>query len=208
LTRLVLANAIYFKGDWASQFKKEATRDASFKLANGETVEVPMMFKKDDFRLARSKEFQALELPYEGDDLSMIVLLPNEPDNLPTLTYETLLSLEFDEMEIAVQLPKFKIESSFSLAETLSALGMPLAFSDGADFSGITGNQELFIGAAAHKAFIEVDEEGTEAAAVTGITFGVTSMPQQFIANRPFLFVIRENSTGTMLFIGRVTDPR
>ncbi|MCK4564181.1 MAG: outer membrane lipoprotein-sorting protein, partial [Verrucomicrobia bacterium] len=152
LTRLVLANAIYFKGDWASQFKPERTRPAPFKLAEGKTVEVPMMSQTADFRLAHTKEFQALELPYEGGDLSMLILLPNASNKLPDLNLEMIDGLEFNEMEVMVQLPKFKLESTFRLGDTLAAMGMPLAFSDKADFSGMTGTQDLFIGAVIHKA--------------------------------------------------------
>jgi serpin B len=207
MTRLVLANAIYFKGDWIRQFKPERTRPAPFKLADGKTVEVPMMSQTADFRLAHTKEFQALELPYEGGDLSMLILLPNASDKLPDLNLEMIDGLEFNEMEVIVQLPKFKLESTFRLGDTLAAMGMPLAFSDQADFSGMTGTQDLFIGAVIHKAFVEVNEEGTEAAAATAIGMKLTSMPPQFIANHPFLFLIRENSTGAILFIGRVMDP-
>ncbi len=212
LTRLVLANAIYFKGDWASPFKPGRTRPAPFKLLDGTTVEVPMMSQTAHFKLSHTPEFQALELPYEGDDLSMLILLPSEPGKLPnlekSLTSETFDRLEFNEMKVMVHLPKFKIESSFSLGDTLAAMGMPLAFSDQADFSGMTGTRDLFIGAIVHKAFVEVNEEGTEAAAATAVGMRTTSMPSMFKANHPFLFLIRENKTGTLLFIGRVTDPR
>jgi len=211
MTRLVLANAIYFKGNWAVQFKPDTTRPAPFTLAVGKNTEVPTMSLTDDFRFAHAAEFQALELPYEGLNLSMLVLLPNEVDGLPnlekSLTLEMLSELQFNEMETMVQLPKFKLESSFSLGDTLAAMGMPLAFSQQADFSGMTGTRDLYIGAIVHKAFIEVNEEGTEAAAATAIGIRLTSMPPQFIANHPFLFLIRENTTGAILFIGRVMDP-
>jgi serpin B len=212
MTRLVLANAIYFKGRWANQFKPETTRPAPFKLAEGKSVEVPTMFLTADFRLAHSNDFQALELPYEGDDLSMLVLLPAQTDGLPglekELSAEWLSDLRFNEMEVMVQLPKFKLESSFSLGKTLAAMGMPLAFSQQADFSGMTGKPNIYIDEVVHKAFVEVNEEGTEAAAATGVIMRATSMPPMFEANHPFLFLIRENSTGAILFIGRVTDPR
>ena len=204
LTRLVLANAIYFKGDWASQFKKENTRPSPFTLADGTKVDVPMMSQTGDFKLARTETLQALELPYEGGDLSMLILLPNPGEDL---ALQWPADLEFNEMEVMVQLPKFKLESSFSLADTLTALGMPLAFSNQADFSGMDGNKDLFIGAVVHKAFVEVNEEGTEAAAATAVVMKRWSMPPQFIADHPFLFLIRENSTGTILFIGRVMNP-
>ncbi len=207
LTRLVLANAIYFKGDWGVQFNPERTRPAPFKLTDGTTTNVPMMSQTADFNLAHTPEFQALELPYEGDELSMLILLPSESDELPDFDLEKLAALEFNKMEVMVQLPKFKLESTFELGDTLAAMGMPLAFSRQADFSGMTGTRDLYIGAVVHKAFVEVNEEGTEAAAATAIGMRTTSMPPMFEANHPFIFLIRENSTGTILFIGRVMDP-
>jgi serpin B len=212
MTRLVLANAIYFKGSWASQFKKEATREAPFSLQDGSSVSVPMMHQTGDFGISFGKDFQALKLPYEGTDLSMVMLLPSAPDGLPaleqSLTPELLAGLKFNEQEVFVQLPKFKMERKFELSSMFAEMGMPLAFTDRADFSGMDGSQNLSIGVVVHKAFIEVNEEGTEAAAATAVGMRVTSMPPMFEANRPFLFLIRENSTGMILFIGRVTDPR
>ncbi|HSR87702.1 MAG TPA: serpin family protein [Pontiella sp.] len=205
LTRLVLANAIYFKGNWARQFKKENTQLAPFTLSDGTRTDVPMMSRTGDYKLARTAAFQALELPYEGGDLSMFILLPNPGE---ALELEFPAELEFNEMEVMVQLPRFKLEAEFYLGSTLAALGMPLAFSTQADFSGMDGSRNLFIDEVIHKAFVEVNEEGTEAAAATAVGIRTTSMPPQFEVNRPFLFLINENSTGTILFIGRVNDPR
>jgi serpin B len=211
LTRLVLANAIYFKGNWARQFKKEATTDRPFTIMPGTEVQVPTMMQTDDFKLAHTETLQALELPYEGGDLSMVVLLPSEKDGLTALEKKfsagLIDRLQFSKCEVMVQLPRFKIESEFRLSETLAAMGMPLAFSRAADFSGMDGSRELYIGAVAHKAFVEVNEEGTEAAAATAVAMKCYGMPPQFIANHPFLFVIREDSTGTILFMGRMMDP-
>ncbi|MEE9367320.1 MAG: serpin family protein [Pontiella sp.] len=211
MTRLVLANAIYFKGNWAKQFKAETTRPAPFILNPGNSVEVPMMSQTSDFNFSYNKTFQALELPYEGDDLSMLVLLPTEADGLPalerSLTPELITDLQFNKQEVMVFLPKFKLEWDLELSKTLAAMGMPLPFSEQADLSGMDGTRNLFIGAVVHKAFVEVNEEGTEAAAATAVGIRTTSMPLMFEANRPFLFLIRENSTGTILFIGRVTNP-
>lgn len=204
-TRLVLANAIYFKGDWALQFQKSATHSAPFTLTDGIKVDVPMMSKTEDVQLARGEKLQALKLPYEGGELSMIVLLPNPGE---PLTLAPLDDLDFRMKEVMVQLPKFKLESSFNLGGTLAGMGMPLPFSAMADFSGMDGTTNLFIDDVIHKAFVEVNEAGTEAAAATAVGMRVTSMPSQFVVNRPFIFLIRENSTGTILFIGRVTDPR
>lgn len=210
MTRLVLANAIYFKGDWAKQFDPQATAERLFTLTSGHEIPVPMMSKTSRFGYAEANEFKALELPYKGDDLSMLVLLPNQTNHFPSLNNEILSSLEFKTNEVIVQLPKFKIETTFSLTETLAALGMPLAFSDQADFSGMDEIQALNISSVIHKAFIDVDETGTEAAAATAVTIRAASLGKpspQFIANRPFLFLIRENSTGTILFMGRVMNP-
>jgi serpin B len=211
-TRLVLANAIYFKGNWAAQFKKEATRPAPFRLLDGTSINVPTMMQTGEFKLAFSESFQALELPYEGNDLSMVVMLPTESNGLPALekavSPELLAGLEFNEQEVFVQLPKFKLEWKLELSRILAAMGMPLAFSDQADLSGMDGSRSLSIGFVIHKAFVEVNEEGTEAAAATAVGIRATSMPPMFEANRPFLFLIRENTTGAILFIGRVTDPR
>lgn len=211
-TRLVLANAIYFKGNWARQFKKEATTDGPFIIKPGTEVQVPTMMQTDDFKLAHTETFQALELPYEGGDLSMVVLLPSEKDGLAALEKNfspgLIDRLQFSICEVMVQLPRFKIESEFQLSKTLAAMGIPLAFSRTADFSGMDGSRELYIGAVVHKAFVEVNEEGTEAAAATAALMPLAaSIPQRFIADHPFLFVIRENSTGTILFMGRVMDP-
>ncbi len=211
-TRLVLANAIYFKGNWATQFKTAHTRPAPFKLMDGTSVDVPMMSQTDVFKFSQTDTFQALELPYEGNDLSMVVLLPSQADGLTelekTISSERISNLQFNKQEVLVQLPKFKLESEFKLGSTLAAMGIPLAFSDQADFSGMDGSRNLFIGTVVHKAFVEINEEGTEAAAATAIGMRTTSMPPLFEANHPFLFLIRENTTGTILFIGRVTDPR
>ena len=205
MTRLVLVNAIYFKGSWTSPFNPVATRPAPFTLADGSTVEVSMMAQKDNFKLAQTEKLQALELPYGDGGLSMIILLPCPGEKLEWIDPATL---DFQETEIIVKLPKFKLESSFSLNQVLTELGMPLAFNpSGADFSGMDESRELYIGAAAHKAFIEVNEEGTEAAAATVVMMIGSSIPPHFTADHPFLFAIRENTTGTILFMGRVMNP-
>ncbi|MDF7826337.1 serpin family protein [Pontiellaceae bacterium B12227] len=210
-TRLVLANAIYFKGNWASQFKKEATHNAPFTLPAGTEVQVPMMVQTDDVNIAWAENFQALELPYAGDDLSMIVLLPNDKNGMAdlekTLSAAMLEGLQFNKQEVMVQLPKFKFEWKFELSKTLKAMGMPIAFSNQADFSGMDGSKGLALDFVIHQAFVEVNEEGTAAAAATAVGIRATSMPPQFTADHPFLFLIRDNSTGTILFIGRVADP-
>ncbi|MBN2684202.1 MAG: serpin family protein [Pontiellaceae bacterium] len=215
LTRLVLVNAIYFKGNWASQFKSSDTHDAPFHLSRDKTVQVSMMSQKEHFRYAETGTFQAVELPYEGDDLSMLILLPSGTNTLAALETEfkadTLSSLRFRNQELIVQLPKFKLESSFGLGDTLQQMGMTDAFSRSSDLSGMDGTRKLFISSVIHKAFVEVNEEGTEAAAATGVVVGLRSMPRPpmvFTADHPFLFFIRDNASGTILFMGRMMNPK
>lgn len=219
-TRLVLTNAIYFKGDWQDQFKKDATKDLPFTLADGKKVDAPLMHRVGGYRYAENEAFQVLDLPYTGRRVSMTVILPRKADALPAVEKEitagklsaTLQSLRF-EKEVHVHLPRFKTEKSFTLNQPLKALGMKAAFA-GADFSGMhTGGEQLDISAVIHKAFVDVNEEGTEAAAATGVVVGTTSVaeppkPRYFRADRPFLFLIRDGKTGSVLFTGRVENPR
>jgi serpin B len=218
LTRLVLVNAIYFKGNWASQFDPDLTQEAPFWVTPDRTVPVPMMAQKGEFGYAEWDGLQILELPYVGDELSMIVLLPREVDGLASL--EAALSREtlerwitnLQEREVQVFLPRFKMTAQFLLNRALTNLGMVDAFDeDKADFSGMDGLEAwLYIAAALHKAFVEVTEEGTEAAAATAVVMGVRSLPlppPTFRADRPFLFMIRENRTGSILFLGRMVNP-
>ena len=217
MTRLVLTNAIYFKGDWASQFDKAQTQDARFYVSPDTTVTAPLMAQKEKFRYARTDTLQLLELPYKGEDLSMLVLLPKEITGLAELekelTVDNLAKWQKNmyNQEVEVYLPKFKMTSQFSLNDTLAKMGMSDAFKSGvADFSGMTGINNLFISAVVHKAFVEVNEKGTEAAAATGVAIAATSMPAPppvFRADHPFVFMIKDNNTGSILFIGRVADP-
>jgi serpin B len=217
LTRLVLANAIYFKGLWESQFDKSITRDAEFWLDPDTTVDVPMMSQEHEFNYVENDQLQVLELPYAGNDLSMTVLLPKKHDGLAelesSLTAHTLRSLvaKSHEQTVTVYLPRFKLTSQFSLQNTLAAMGMPDAFSQNtADFSAMDGNRMLYISAVVHKAFVDVNEEGTEAAAATGVVVSVTAMPVRpavFRADHPFVFLIRDIHSGSILFLGRVVDP-
>ena len=216
-TRLVLVNAIYFKGTWSTPFKAEATKDAPFRLSSGKTVQAPLMFQKKHFKYGANDGLQVLEMPYAGDDLSMIVLLPKKADGLDALENNlTAANLakwtqEMGSPDVNVYLPKFKMTCRFSLNGTLRTMGVTDAFDPGkADFSGMDGGRNLFISAALHKAFVEVNEQGTEAAAATGIAMGLLALPVQpieFRADHPFLFLIREKSTGSILFIGRVMNP-
>ena len=216
LTTLVLCNAIYFKGDWLSQFDKKRTMDADFYVSSDKPIKVPMMSQKSKFRFRDFGDFKAIELPYEGNDLSMIVFLSEEIDGLAelerNLTNDNVknwigeLSRSY-ESEILVNLPKFKTTCEFELADVLAEMGMPHAFA-GADFSGMTGKRDLFISEVIHKAFVDVNEEGTEAAAATAVVMTKSiSKALLFRADHPFVFLIRENKTGSILFIGRIIDP-
>ena len=159
---------------------------------------------------------KVLELPYKGDDLSMLVLLPDAPDGLPALEGRLTADVVggwtrgLARQDVLVYLPRFSVESRFALAPTLGAMGMPLAFSDKADFSGMDGQRDLFVSAVVHKARVDVDEEGTVAAASTGVVVGLSAArkePPVFRADHPFVFLIRHNPTGAILFLGRVIDP-
>jgi len=218
MTRLVLTNAIYFKGNWARQFKEDRTQDAPFTLADGQKIDVAMMNQKADFGYMETDTFQALELPYVDEELSMVILLPKEFDALDefekTLTPENLPRwlAKIHNREVVVSVPKFKMTSKFGLASVLKSMGMEDAFSSNADFSGINGKRDLFISAVIHKAYVEVNEEGTEAAAATGVVMRFTSVGPApipvFRADHPFLFLIRDNHSGSILFIGRVANPK
>lgn len=215
LTRLVLTNAIYFKGDWAAKFKEEDTRTASFHIRPDQTADISMMRQTGRFWYAAVDGGQILEMPYAGNELSMVVILPREGAEefgarlTPELLGNWLGSLT--EQEVAVSLPKFKFETRYGLVGMLSAMGMPDAFDlPPADFSGMTGGKHLYITKVIHQAVIEVNEEGSEAAAVTGVVMGVKSVAPrmvEFTADRPFIFLIRHKATGTILFMGRVANP-
>jgi len=218
MTRLVLTNAIYFKGNWAKQFEENRTKEAPFILADGQKIDVAMMNQKADFGYMETNTFQALELPYVDEELSMIILLPKKFDALDEfekkMTPENLTQwlAKIHKREVVVFVPKFKMTSQFSLASVLKSMGMKDAFSSNADFSGINGKRDLFISAVIHKAYVEVNEEGTEAAAATGVVMRLTSVgPARipvFRADHPFLFLIRDNLSGSILFIGRVANPK
>jgi serpin B len=217
LTRLVLTNAIYFKGDWAVEFDKKETTDSLFKISADKEVTVPLMYQKGDFKYAQEDKLQILELPYKGDELSMVVLLPTEVDGLAELEkslrpknlnrWLTLLRKQ----EVHVYLPKFKMTTGpLELSGILKAMGMKDAFSMAADFSGMTGSRDLFISNVLHKAFVAVDEKGTEAAAATAVVMTLTAVPVAspvFRADHPFVFVIKDNRSGSILFMGRVVNP-
>jgi serpin B len=224
LTKMVLTNAIYFKGDWQTPFQKAWTEDDDFHLSAARNVKAPLMHLTEGFNYFDGGTFQVLEIPYERRDLSMIVFLPRDIGGLPALE-ESLTASNMKQWldqlqwvhEVILTLPKFQMTRQFGLAGTLSAMGMPRAFdANAADFSGMTGNRELFISAVIHKAYINVDEKGTEAAAATAVVMEKAMAmqprfqpppPPVFRADHPFVFLIRDNRSGGILFMGRVTDP-
>ena len=218
LTELVLTNAIYFKALWAAPFAAAQTRPDDFHVSNQDKVRVAMMNQTGPFGYLDGGTFQALELPYKGNTLSMVILLPKSVDGLAAL--ESAMTLEkldawlkkVSPQRVRVSLPKFKLTGEFRLDEVLKELGMPSAFqADSADFSGMTGTRELSISAVVHKAFVEVQEKGTEAAAATAVVMGRAAMiappPTAFRADHPFLFLIRDVQSGAILFLGRLVRP-
>jgi serpin B len=231
MTRLVLTNAIYFKGTWEWEFDKSDTRDQDFKITPNNIVKTPMMYMDPDkarFNYADLDELQILELPYKGEKISMLILLPKQGEDYDRETGEvikseyTLEDIEFSSEKLneyksqmketkldSISLPKFEFDTKYFMKDTLSNLGMPTAFSGSADFSGMTGNKDLFISFVIHQAYVKVDEKGTEAAAATAVGMELTSaMPRNFFrADHPFIFIIQEKETGNILFLGRVTDP-
>jgi serpin B len=216
LTRLVLANAVYFKAAWLHAFQPEDTQPGDFHLEDGSTVQVSMMHQQDNFSSMKGEGFQAVELPYAGGQLSMLILLPDagsfgdvEARLDAELINSVVSSLRWG--EVILTMPKFKFEWSRGLAEGMNALGMQDAFNPGAaDFSGMDGKRDLFITNILHKSFVAVDEAGTEAAAATVVIVGATAIqpaPIEITVDRPFFFLIRDNPTGTVLFAGRVMNP-
>jgi serpin B len=219
LTRLVLTNAIYFKGDWARQFDPLITEPAPFWVASGVSVTASMMYQEGQFHYCEAPGVQILELPYIGGGLSMIVLLPDEVDGLAhleqNLTAENLVRWTWmvsnGDREVELTLPRFKLSYACQLDKMLQSMGMVDAFSDDeADFSGMDGTDYLYISAVLHKAFVAINEEGTEAAAATAVVVkmrGLPEAPAVFRADHPFIFLIQEKSSGSILFLGRVVRP-
>jgi len=219
-TCLVLTNAIYFKAAWAEPFKKDRTQDGPFHLADGRTVSVPLMSQTHDYCYADVDGLQVLDVPYEKQGLSMTILLPRAADGLAKVE-ASLTSERLDQWldalknaRVDLTLPKFKMTAACGLDKTLSAMGMPTAFDSTADFSGMDGKGGLYISAVIHKAYVDVDETGTEAAAATAVVMprGCAMPPQKgtvvFRADHPFVFLIRDTRTGTILFMGRVANPK
>jgi serpin B len=217
-TRLVLTNAIYFKAEWDSKFAPAITQKRAFQVTADQKVTVPTMAQTWQFNYLEDDAFQLLELPYAGKDLSMLVLLPTKADGLAelekSLTGEKLTEWtgKMKPAVVVVFLPKFKVTGSFELKEVLSAMGMGRAFDrQRADFSGMSASRDpLFIQNVIHKTFVDVNEEGTEAAGATAVIVGAGGAPPKgalFRADHPFLFLVRDNRSGSVLFVGRVADP-
>ncbi|KFQ16144.1 Serpin B10 [Leptosomus discolor] len=220
LTRLVLINALYFKGNWATKFKSEATRQRPFRINTHTTKPVPMMYLSDKFNWTyiESVQTDVLELPYINNDLSMFILLPSDITSLQKLerelTFENLsawTSLELmEKMKMEVYLPRFTLEEKYDLKPTLITMGIQDAFSEGqADFTGMSENGDLFLSQVFHKCYLEVNEEGTEAVAASSAALASRSLGATiiFVADHPFLFFIRHNKTKSILFLGRFSSP-
>ena len=211
-TLIMLINAIYFKGSWQEEFDKSKTRDGIFRQSDGSDKEVPMMRREGAYPYYRGEKFEAASLPYGDGTVSMYIFLPDRDSNLDEflrdLNAENWASWlpQFHEVRdnSTMMLPRFKLEYEVKLNDTLKALGMEIAFGGGADFSGM--GPSLFISEVRHKTFVEVNEEGTEAAAVT-VVVGVESVPPSFIVDRPFFFAIHDDRTKTILFMGVVFEP-
>jgi serine protease inhibitor len=215
-SRLVLTNAIYFKAPWLTPFNEKKTAPGDFNLASGKSVKASVMHAKERIGYAAFDSFSLVNIPYDGYQQSMVVLLPKKNDGLPELEKQlTAANLsawlkKMGSFEVDLKLPKFKVTAEFMLNDVLIKMGMKDAFSrNKADFTGIASREKLFITAVVHKAFVDVNEAGTEAAAATGVVVGTTSLPQPatFHADHPFVFLIRDNRTGSILFAGRVVDP-
>ena len=217
LTVLFLINAIYFKGTWQREFNPSKTRDGPFHLANGDVKQVPMMRQKRWYPYYRGEKFQAISLAYGDGQMRMYIFLPDSEsdlnsflENLNAESWENWMSA-FHGQDVSLVMPKFKLEYKKTLNDTLKALGMDIAFRLGANFSRMSPlGRDFFIKEVLHKTFVEVNEEGTEAAAATSVEMGITSVPPPpipFVVDRPFFFAIRDNQTKTVLFMGVVVDP-
>jgi len=211
---LVLTNAVYMKADWLTKFQKQRTRDEPFYAAGKKWVQVSTMHGKGMYNYAEADDLQLLELVYRGNRLSMVVLLPRPKDGLADLERKLTFGkvnkwLSFIRMrEVGVALPRFQATMECSLKEVLQSLGMAKAFIPGdADFSGMNGRKSLYISAVVHKAFVDVDEAGTEAATTTAAEMALAEIPE-FRADHPFVFLIRDRVSGAILFMGRVTEPK
>jgi len=221
LTRLILVNAVYFKGDWKNKFEAKRTKNQDFHVSPKETLKVKMMFMEEDFHFGvnRNLKCQAVELPYAGDTLSMFILLPDRTTTLSQLegklTSDDLVNIRrkfnMSSEEVKVWLPKFRLDEQLSLAESLGGMGMKDLFVDGvADLSGVDGTHQLYVSSVLHRAVVDVNEEGTEAAAATALTMETMCARFEeciFRADHPFLFFIEHKPTRSIVFLGRLVKP-
>ena len=216
-TRFVLTNAIYFNGKWETQFDKELTKDRNFTTEMGTIVSVPMMFQESKQKYAEVDNIQILQLPYTNNDLAMTILLPRKGEMAQlekSLTTDAIAKWQnqLREQKINIYIPKFKTESSYDMITPLMELGVKDLFDSKADLSGINGRNDLFVSGIFHKAYIDVYEEGTEAAAATAVVGSLKSSiqpsPVEFIADHPFIFMIQDTSNGSILFMGKIADPK
>jgi serpin B len=219
LTRMVLTNAIYFKAGWQHPFDASKTEKAPFYSDNGKEISSDFMHQTGSFRYFENEKYQAVELPYDNGNYAMLIILPVK-NNKKELFSKNISNQDIEDMlnksgsaRINLYIPKFKLTSTLQLGNTLSDMGMKDAFSKNADFSGINGKKNLYIDAVIHKAFVGVEEKGTEAAASTAVVMSLKSAmpveekPVLFRADHPFLFLIRERSSGCILFMGKLSDP-
>jgi len=214
-TRLVLTNAIYFNAAWMYPFDEKNTVDGDFNFLNGDTVIVPMMSQTELLNYMKGNNYQVVELPYDGNELSMLLIMPDEgsfasfEQALDNELIDNILS-QLGTKQVVLSMPKFEFRTEVGLKQILPAMGMPTAFSGMADFSGMTGNHDLFIGDVLHEAFVSVDEAGTEAAAATAVIMKLTAAEEMVTMSldHPFIFLIRDIKTGTVLFVGRVLNPK
>lgn len=213
-TRVVLTNAVYFKASWDMPFEESLTGDGRFLLRDGGAVEVPMMRQTDYFRFVATEGCRAVELPYAGGSASMLVLLPDGDimDFQERLDADLVRTLRnrMSTVNLALTMPRFEYSATIQLGPVLRSMGMEAPFTHAADFSGFTGGPDLFISEVVHKAFVKVDESGTEAAAATAVVMNLTAMPvqpEEMNVNRPFIFLIMDSETDAVLFMGRVMDP-
>jgi len=214
-TVLVLTNAIYFNAAWLYPFDEDSTREGNFHLLDNNSITVPMMRQTESFGYTEGENYQAVELMYDGSELSMIILLPRAGEfesfeaELDAQHAMNILN-DLSYAPVALTMPKFKYESKIYLKEILSKMGMPVAFTGGADFSGIAGQRDLWIDNVIHQSFVDVDEAGTEAAAATAVVMVESAAPGEPVEvtiDRPFIFLIRDIATNSILFVGRVVNP-
>ena len=213
-TRTVLTNAVYFKASWNRPFDADLTSEGSFTLADHSITTVPMMRQEEHFNYAQTEQWSAIEMHYSGGDASMLIILPSgdlqELESAFNLDMLDEIRGNLSSRNVIISMPVFEFTRSMSLSDILRSLGMELAFGMRADFSGFTGNRDLYISDVVHKAFVKVDEEGTEAAAATAVVMNMLSMPETPVKmdiNRPFMFLVQDNTTGSILFMGRVMNP-